>query len=303
MADAKLIKELREKTGAGILDCKKALLENNDNIEQASDWLRKKGVASAAKKGDRTAAEGLIAISNNGKQAYIIELNSETDFVAKNEAFHKLAIDIIDSLKNNNTNDIEQLQTSDGKNIKDEITNAISIIGENIQLRRFAKLDSQGFIATYIHNSIADNFGKIGVLLSINTSVKNDEIELLGKQIAMHIAANNPVSVSSSDIPEELILKEKEIFIDQAKASGKPDNIIEKMVEGRINKYYKEVALIEQAFVIDGKTPIKDLISDINKKFNCNFSINNFVRYQVGEGIEKKDDNFADEARNIAANN
>ena len=303
MSNAKLIKELRDKTGAGMLDCKKALQENNDNIEKASDWLRKKGISSAAKKGERTAAEGVIAIENNKKNANIIELNSETDFVAKNENFHKLASDIINSLNQSDTQNISELNTSDGKSIESEITNAISIIGENIKLRRFSRLKSSGFIASYIHNAISDNLGKIGVLVSINCDIVNPEIERFAKEIAMHVAANNPVALKPEDIPAELVDKEKEIFIDQAKASGKPENIIEKMVEGRIRKYYQEVALIEQVFVIDGKTVIKDLISEINKKYNCNFEIDSFIRYQVGEGIEKKDDNFADEAKSIAASN
>ncbi len=301
MSNAKLIKELREKTGAGMLDCKKALLENDNDINKASDWLRKKGISSAAKKGERTAAEGVIAVQNHKNNAYIIELNSETDFVAKNETFHKLASDIIDSVKNSDSNNISDLKTSTGNSIENEITNAISIIGENIKLRRFSRIKSSGFISSYIHNSIAENIGKIGVLISINCNETNEEIEKFAREIAMHIAANNPVALTPDDIPAELIEKEKEIFIDQAKASGKPENIIEKMVEGRIRKYYQEVALIEQAFVMDGKTAIKDLISEINKKYNCEFAIDSFIRYQVGEGIEKKDDNFADEAKSIAA--
>lgn len=301
MSNAKLIKELRDKTGAGMLDCKKALLENNNDINKASDWLRKKGISSAAKKGERTAAEGVIAVQNHKDNAYIIELNSETDFVAKNETFHKLASDIIDSVKNSDSNNISDLKTTDGNSIENEITNAISIIGENIKLRRFSRIKSSGFISSYIHNSIVENIGKIGVLISINCNETNEEIEKFAREIAMHIAANNPVALTPDDIPAELIEKEKEIFIDQAKASGKPENIIEKMVEGRIRKYYQEVALIEQAFVMDGKTAIKDLISEINKKYNCKFAIDSFIRYQVGEGIEKKDDNFADEAKSIAA--
>ena len=300
------IKSLREMTGAGMMDCKKALLENDGKLDKACDWLRKKGIAQAAKKGSRIASEGLVAQQILNNQAVILELNSETDFVAKNDKFRELAQQILDTvISNNNITDINEVMnlklTQTGVNIADEITNVVSIIGENIQLRRFKKIDNNnGFISSYMHSSVADNLGKIGVIVSINCDNVNEEANILAKQIAMHIAASKPIAVSKEEVPDEIITKEKEIFTDQSKASGKPENIIEKMVEGRIRKYYDEIVLLEQPFVIDGKTKVKDLIEDFSKKNNCIFKIKEFVRYELGEGVEKKEDNFVEEANLMA---
>jgi elongation factor Ts len=301
MVNALQVKQLREQTGAGMMDCKKALAECSGDIALAADWLRKKGIAAAAKKGSRVAAEGLIALQVDNEKASIVEINSETDFVAKNESFKDLASSVLDSIAASSTDNIDELVIN-GKSCQEAITNSISVIGENIQLRRFSRIEqNNGFIASYIHNSVSDYLGRIGVLISINCDKITDEAKLLGRQIAMHIAASKPVAARAEDVPSDLVAKEREIFMDQAKSSGKPAEIIEKMVEGRVRKYYQEVVLIEQPFVMDGKTPIKEIISDFKKSNNCNFDIENFICYEVGEGIEKADDDFANEVKSIAA--
>lgn len=300
------IKSLREITGAGMMDCKKALLENNGDIEKACDWLRKKGIAQAAKKGSRVASEGLIAQKISDNKAVTLELNSETDFVAKNDKFKELSQYILDAIiTNDNISEIDQVMNLEipqtNNKIADEITNVVSIIGENIKLRRFKKIiNDNGFISSYIHSSVAENLGKIGVIVSIECDNINDKALNLAKQIAMHIAASKPIAVNKEQVPSDIITKEKEIFTDQSKASGKPENIIEKMVEGRIRKYYDEIVLLEQAFVIDGKTKIKDLIAEFSKQNDCSFKIKEFIRYELGEGIEKKEDNFVEEANLMA---
>jgi len=299
------IKKLREMTGAGMMDCKKALTENNGDIDASCDWLRKKGISQAAKKGARIASEGVIAQQSNDNVAVVLELNSETDFVAKNETFIELSSKLLNTLisaeKLDNAEDLNIPGSSN--TVKDEITNAIGVIGENIKLRRFQKIhNDKGFIASYIHASTSPNLGKIGVLVSVECDNVNEESKLLAKQIAMHIAASKPVSVDQSGVPQNDIEKEKEIFTEQAKSSGKPDEIITKMVEGRIRKFYEEVVLLEQAFVIDGKTKIKDAIAKFTKDNSSNFIVKEFIRYELGEGIEKQEENFADEVNSIVAN-
>ncbi len=299
MVDVATIKNLREITGAGMMDCKKALAETNGDLQAAIDLLRKKGIAAAAKKGARTAAEGLIAQKVSDNVAVTLELNSETDFVAKNEEFRKLANQILDTALN--AADVGQL-SSDAA-ISESITNAISVIGENIQLRRVKKItNDNGFIVSYIHSSVTDTLGRIGVLLSVETDNDSAEAKALARQIAMHVAANSPLALYQDDVPADAVAKEKEIFSEQAKASGKPENIIEKMVEGRIRKFYEEVVLVDQAFVIDGKTPVKDVIAAFTKENNCSFKLKEYIRFQVGEGIEKEADDFADEVKSIVAN-
>lgn len=299
------IKKLREMTGAGMMDCKKALIENNGNIESSCDWLRKKGISQAAKKGSRIASEGVIAQTINNNVATILELNSETDFVAKNENFLELSQKLLDTIINaQDIENVENLTIPNSSNtINDEITNTIGIIGENIKLRRYKKIhNTNGFIASYIHSAISENLGKIGVLISIECDNINDKTQHLAKQIAMHIAASKPVSVDQTGVPQEDINKEKEIFTEQAKSSGKPDNIIVKMVEGRIRKYYEEVVLLEQAFVIDGKTKVKDIIAQFSKENNINFTIKEFVRYELGEGITKQEEDFSAEVNSMVSN-
>ncbi len=305
MVDITQVKQLREITGAGMMDCKKALIEANDDLDKAIDFLRKKGIALAAKKGGRTASEGLVGLEISENSASIIELNSETDFVAKNNNFIKLAKQLISAnLKATKNTDLDNLDVA-GISSKEAITNAISTIGENIKLRRAVKLaNDKGFVASYVHNKIENepSLGKIAVLVSADCSNITQDAKNLIRQVAMHIAAQKPLATNIEEVPTAYVEKEKEIFTERAKASGKPDNIIEKMVEGRIRKYYQETVLVEQAFVMDGKTLIKDVIAQFNKDNNSDLKINSFIRYEVGEGIEKKQDNFAKEAQEMASN-
>lgn len=297
---AQQVKELREKSGAGMMDCKKALTETNGDVQEAIDWLRKKGMATAEKKSGRTAAEGLIAIkiSDDKKSAAVIELNSETDFAAKNEAFAKTASgcahaalgceDNIDALKAATCPDT-------GKSTAEHVTDLVTTIGENINLRRSAKLSSEnGIVVSYIHNAAGEGLGRIGALVAVEGA---DEAKLLevGKQIAMHIAAAKPTALTRDEVSSETIDKEKEIFSEQAKAEGKPENIIEKMVTGRINKFYGEVVLPEQVFVIDGKAKVQDFLKE-----NGDIKITGFELFVLGEGIEKKEEDFAAEVAKVA---
>ena len=302
MVDVATIKKLREASGAGMLDCKKALVENGGDYEEAMDWLRKKGIASASKKGGRSASEGLVGVTISGKQAAIVEVNSETDFVAKNDKFKNLVAQISEVAVSFSDVNITEAKLGDGKTIAESVIEAISTIGENIVVRRFAKLEVEnGFIASYIHNAATDSLGKIGVIISIKSQQNNEASNLLARQIAMHIAASRPVSVSAEGVSQDLINKEKEIFSEQAKASGKPENIIEKMVEGRIRKFFEEITLLDQIFVLDGKAKVKDIISAFNKENNCDFEVKEFVRYELGEGVEKEEKNFADEVNSMVS--
>ena len=283
---ASLIKELRNKTGAGMLDCKKALLETNSNIDDAVAWLRKKGLASAGKKAGRETSEGVIAINIDGNNATIIELNSETDFVGKNEKFLNLAKKVVKSAHDYEGNDVEKFLESgnhDSTPINELIAEHISIIGENISLKKINKIGvSKGKIIPYMHNKLVDNIGKIGVVVALEGDV-NDEIEEFGRQLAMHIAASKPMALNVESLDKDVVEKEKDILRDQALQSGKPANVVEKMIEGRIRKFLEEIVLLEQAFVIDGKTKINKVIEDLKSKNNCDFSISGYLRYEIGE--------------------
>lgn len=293
------IKALREATGAGMMDCKKALTECDGNSENAKDWLRKKGIASADKKSGRIAAEGLVGFSVNGNEASIIEVNSETDFVAKNDEFQQLVINIsklslsakgdLDALNNTKCQDCD-------KTIADKITDSIGSIGEKISLRRTAYLSvDNGVISTYMHNAQCEGLGKIGVLVALESEGDVEKLQTIGKQIAMHIAAAKPQALTRDEVPSDILEREREIFSSTAKASGKPENIIEKMVEGRIRKFYEEIVLPEQAFVIDGKTKVSEFLAAASKDVGADIKIAGFVLYILGDGIEKKEDNFVEE--------
>lgn len=289
--DANVVRDLREKTGAGFMDCKKALKETNGAFEEAVEWLRKKGIASAAKKADRVASEGLVAMHLTDNSAAIIELNSETDFVAKNPQFKDLAEGLVQEFMSANL-DLEGFKESTysktGKKISETIAEHMAVIGENITLRRAKKLQAkQGTIAGYIHNAVAPGLGKIGVLVSFETDIDATKVRELGKQIAMHIAAVKPESLSVKDLDPALVETERRILKEQAASSGKPENVIEKMIEGRLSKFYEQVVLLEQPFVIDGKTKIADLLNDFGKTNNGHIKINEFVRFELGEGIKK----------------
>lgn len=295
---AELVKKLRDATSAGMMDCKKALAETGGDFEAAVDWLRKKGLSAAAKKSGRVAAEGLVAVAVEGTKGAVIELNAETDFVARNEKFQAAAKQIATvAVKGNG--DVEALKNeklADGKTVQEEITGLIATIGENMALRRAAKLEvSSGVVASYIHNAAAPGIGKIGILVAIESTGDAAKLEALGKQIAMHIAAARPESLDIASVSGDALEREKNIFRDQAKASGKPDNIIEKMIEGRIRKYYEEIVLLEQVFVIDGKTKVSDIVANTAKEIGAPVAVKGFVRFALGEGVEKQESDFAAE--------
>ena len=295
---ASLVKELREKTGVGMMDCKTALKENNGDIEASIDWLRTKGIAKAAKKEGRIASEGLIAIEKIDNVASIIEVNSETDFVARNEDFQNIVKKLsILSTKSNNLEDLleKQLDEKDVK-VKDYITEMIASIGENINLRRIDQISvTKGVIASYIHNQVVEGMGKIGVLVGLESEADNNQLEDLGKKLAMHIAATNPISINIEDIPTDVLEREKNILEEEARASGKPEEIIEKMTEGKLKKYYQESVLLEQIFVVDGESKISDILNSLDKPVK----IKEFIRMGLGEGIEKKNEDFANEVDSL----
>ena len=303
MADitAAMVKELRETTGAGMLDCKKALVEANGNMEQAVDWLRKKGLASAAKKSSRVAAEGLVSVAVDGNKGAAVEVNSETDFVAKNEIFQEYVEDAAKVALHCN-GDVEAMKAfvcpkcSDGKTFGERLTDMIAKIGENMNLRR-AKVISvnNGLVCSYVHNAVRNGLGKIGVLVALESNADKAKLEELGKHIAMHIAATAPIALNIAGVAPEAVEHEKSIFAEQAKASGKPANIIEKMVEGRIRKFYEEVVLEEQAFIMDPDKKIKDIIADAAKECGSEIKLADFVFFKLGDGLQKKEEDFAAE--------
>jgi elongation factor Ts len=304
MISALLVKNLREKTGAGMMDCKKALVETNGDFEASIDWLRKKGLSSAAKKADRTAAEGLAAIMVEGKTGAIIEINSETDFVARNDKFQNLVTSISKlALKSSDVESLKSAIMPSGKAVSDEIIENIATIGENLNLRRMDIINlTDGAIGAYVHNSVADGLGKIAVIVGLESKADNTKLAELGKKIAMHIAASKPQVIDTPSLDKALIQRERDIFIEQSRASGKPDNIIEKMVEGRINKFYEEVVLLEQTFVMDGKLKISEVLDNASKELGEAIKLTSFARYEVGEGIEQQEMNFADEVASVIKN-
>jgi elongation factor Ts len=291
------VKELRETTGAGMMDCKKALTEVNGNLEEAVDWLRKKGLAKAAKKAGRAAAEGLIAVISDGKKAAMIELNSETDFVARNEQFQSLCENIA-KVALNNGSDVESLKAAqlNGASVEQNIAEAIATIGENMNLRRSASLEvKNGFVSSYVHNAVKSGLGKIGVLVAIETDKEDDRIKDMGKQIAMHVAAAKPEALNRDGVDASSLERERAVFKDQAIASGKNESIAEKMVEGRIRKFYEEVVLLEQMFVMDGKTPISEVVANVAKEVGANVKLVDYAMFILGEGVEKEESDFAAE--------
>ncbi len=296
MADLSLIKKLRESTGCGIADCNKALAECGDDFEKAVDWLRKKGLSSAGKKSGRVTSEGVVAVALEGDKAAIVEVNSETDFVARNDKFQDLVAKIVKQALAFGGSDIEKFKATNfagtSHSIDEEIKNQIGVIGENINVRRVDTLS--GVVVSYIHNAVAANMGKIAVLVAFDSKADKAKVEDLGKQIAMHIAAAKPDALSIDAVDPTKLSRETEILKDQARASGKPESIIDKMIEGRIRKYYEEVVLLEQPFVMDDKVKIKDLVSKFAKE-NGETKISGFKLFILGEGIEKKENDFAAE--------
>ncbi len=296
---ASMVKELRDKTGAGMMDCKTALTEAGGDLEAAVDWLRTKGLAKAAKKAGRVAAEGLIGIASKDNKAAIVEVNSETDFVSRNETFQDLVRTIAETALTVD-GDVEALAaaTYPGKaqSVADELQEAIATIGENMSLRRSAAFTADpGAVATYMHNAVAPGLGKIGVLVSLESSGDPAVLMAIGKQIAMHVAATNPIAVTEDAIPADVVERERAVYFEQARESGKPDNIIEKMVEGRLRKYFEEVALVKQAFVVDPDKTVEQALKAAESEAGAPIAIAGFVRYALGEGIEKEESDFAAE--------
>jgi len=296
---AALVKELRDKTGAGMMDCKNALVETNGNIEESVDWLRKKGISGAEKKSARTAADGVVTVSFSENAAALVEINSETDFVSRNPDFQKFAKNV-SSIALNAGSNLDELKNAkyldSGKTVKDALTDLIGLIGENIVIRRTVLFNSStNILSSYIHGQIDEGLGKIGVILSIESNGDVDKIKELGKKLAMHIAASKPVAISSKDVDPSIIDRERKILIEQAKDSGKPDNIIEKMVEGRISKFFSEITLLDQTWVMDGESKVSKVIENIEKEISCNIVIKDFKYFILGEGIEIETKDFATE--------
>ena len=295
---AALVKDLREKTGAGMMDCKKALTETAGDLEAAVDWLRKKGLAAAAKKAGRVAAEGLVGVAAAGPRGAMVEVNSETDFVARNEAFQDFVRKVTD-LAVTNGGDLEKVKTAaypGGGTAAEKLTSLVATIGENMSLRRGVGLSvGQGVVATYVHNAAAPGLGKIGVLVALESTGPADKLAALGKQLAMHIAAANPLSLSVADLDKAAIERERSVLSEQAKTSGKPDNVIAKMVEGRLRKFYEDVVLLEQVFVVDGESRVSAVLDKAAKEIGAPVKVAAFRRYALGEGIERKTEDFAAE--------
>ncbi|MFN7662437.1 MAG: translation elongation factor Ts [Alphaproteobacteria bacterium] len=302
---ASLVKELRERTGAGMMDCKKALSECGGDLESSIDWLRKKGLAAAAKKADRVAAEGLVGIAVQDTKGVVVEVNAETDFVGRNDQFQNYVSQISKSALDHGSS-LEHLLSAPfsggtGRTNQEELTHLVAVIGENMAVRRVKKLEvSRGVVVGYTHNAIGQNMGRIGVLIALESDGDVSALEEVGKQIAMHVAAMNPQSLSISDLDSGLVEREKSIITEQASASGKPADVVEKMVLGRLRKFYEEVVLLEQTFIMDPDKKVKDVIADCAKKVGSDVSIHAYACFKLGEGIEKKVDDFAAEVSNLA---
>ena len=307
MADitAALVKELRETSGAGMMDCKKALTETGGNMEEAVDWLRKKGLAAAAKKSGRVAAEGLVAVVAGGTSGAVIELNSETDFVARNPDFQAFVASVAQAaLANDGDFDKTGATTlAGGKSVIDSVTEMVGTIGENLSFRRAAGISvSDGVVASYVHGAVAPNLGKIGVLVALESAGDKGKLTDFGKQLAMHIAAANPQWVSQDQVDTEALDRERDVLAEQARASGKPEEIVQKMVDGRLRKYYEEVCLLDQTFVIDGESKVSKAVEAAGTDAGAPVKVTAFARFQLGEGIEKEESDFAAEVAATAGN-
>ncbi len=296
---ASQVKELRDATGAGMMDCKAALTESAGDMEAAVDWLRKKGLSKAAKKSGRTAAEGLIGVASAGTTAALVEVNSETDFVARNDQFQALVKQVAE-LAVGAGGDVAVLGAlpfpGTDKSVNDRITDAVATIGENMKLRRTAAITvSDGVVGTYIHNAVADGLGKIGVLVGLESTGNKSVLAMLGKQLAMHVAAATPIAVRPEEVDSSLLDRERDIFAEQARQSGKPEAVIEKMVEGRIRKFYEEVTLLKQPFVVMPDMTVEASLKAAEKEVGAPVTVTGFVRFVLGEGIEKETSDFAAE--------
>ena len=293
------VKNLRERTGAGMMDCKKALDESNGDFEAAVDALRAKGLAAAAKKSSRTAAEGLVGVAVEGTKGVAVEVNSETDFVAKNDQFQDFVRKTTEVALGLGADDVEALKAAaypDGGTVGDKLTNNVATIGENQQVRRIKSVSvSNGVVVPYMHNAAAANLGKIGVLVALESEASAEVLEGLGKQIAMHIAAAFPLALDADSLDADLIERERKIAAEKAAESGKPEAVQAKMVEGAVAKYAKENALLSQVFVMDNKTPVQQVVDAAGKEAGAKIVLKDYVRFQLGEGIEKEESDFAAE--------
>jgi elongation factor Ts len=297
-----MVKELRDKTGAGMMDCKSALKETNGDMEQAIDWLRKKGLSKAAKKAGRVAAEGLVGVAVGKKSGALVEVNAETDFVARNDQF-KDFVKSAAQLGLEADGDVEKLlaKNMNGATVDATLKELVAKIGENMSVRRATALSvSEGVVATYVHNAAGPELGKIGVLVALKSSANEDKLMALGKQIAMHVAAANPLALTAAHLSKDVIERERAVQAEIARQSGKPENVIEKMMEGRMRKFYEESVLMNQVFVIDGETPVSKVVEKAAKELGAPIEVEGFVRYQVGEGIEKVTSDFADEVKQMS---
>ncbi len=288
---AALVKELREKSGAGMMDCKKALTETSGDVEAAVDWLRKKGLSAAAKKAGRVAAEGLVGVVSSGTEGAVVEVNAETDFVGRNETFQKF-VERASKLALATEGNVAKMSTE----VQAELTQLIATIGENMSLRRAKKLSvGKGVVASYVHTPVTPTLGKIGVLVALESAGDPAKLAAFGKQLAMHVAATNPQSVSVAELDPAAVERERAVLTDQAAGSGKTPEIVAKMVEGRLRKFYQDVVLLEQTFVIDGETKVAKALEAAGKDAGAPVKVAGIARFQLGEGIEKKESDFAAE--------
>ena len=307
MADvsAARVKDLRDKTGAGMMDCKRALVEAEGDVEAAVDWLRKKGLAAAAKRSGRVAADGLIGVHTSGTRGAVVEVNTETDFVSRNPAFQAFAASVAE-LALNSGGDVEALKAqtfpSTGRSVADEVTHMIAGMGENMQVRRVAVLEvGTGILGSYVHSARAPGLGKIGVLIALESDKALEPLSDLAKKLAMHVAAANPAFLSRDQVDAAELARERDVLAEQARASGKPENIIEKMVEGRLRRYYEENCLLEQTFVIDNESKVGKIVEDAAQETGASVQVTGFVRFALGEGIEKEEEDFAAEVAKTAS--
>jgi elongation factor Ts len=286
---ASLVKELRDQTGAGMMDCKSALSETGGNLEAAVDWLRKKGLSKAAKKAGRVAAEGLIGVAISSSRAILVEVNSETDFVARNDLFQGLVKMIAGAALNAGAN-VEQILAAKagGITINEAIADTIAKVGENMSLRRAAELSvGKGAIASYVHNAVSDGLGRIGVIVALESAGKADELKAFGRMVAMHVASANPQAIDPSGLDAAAIEREKAVLTDKAKAQGKPANVIDKIVESGLKTFYKEVCLLDQGFIFDDKKSVAQAVKEAEAKAGAPIKVAGFVRFALGEGIER----------------
>ena len=300
---ASMVKELRDKSGAGMMDCKKALAEVDGDVTAAIDWLRTKGLATAQKKSARVATDGLVAVAGSGTQGAVVEVNAETDFVARNEIFQNFVSKVAELAMSSdgNMDNIKSADFGTGKTVDEQLTENIATIGENQTMRRVARLSvDNGVVTSYVHNAVADGLGKIGVLVALESTGDAEKLTALGRQVAMHVAAVQPQFLDRDSVDPAVIEREKAVLTEQARESGKPDDIIEKMIVGRINKFYEEICLMEQTFVMDGETKVGKVIENAASDVGAPVKLVDFVRFTLGEGLEKKEDDFAAEVAEMA---